>query len=80
MFGSHAWALLSSVWQVLLDKGVEESKILYLCIIAAPEGIHKVCQQHPRLRVITSEIDRAVNQQMIVVPGIGEFGDRFFSE
>lgn len=28
--------------QVLLDKGVQEGKILFLCLIAAPEGIHKV--------------------------------------
>ena len=28
--------------QILLDKGVQESKIIFLCIIAAPEGIHKV--------------------------------------
>lgn len=29
--------------QVLIDHGVEEHKILFLCIMAAPDGIHKVC-------------------------------------
>ncbi|KXZ55679.1 hypothetical protein GPECTOR_2g1229 [Gonium pectorale] len=48
--------------QVLLDKGVEESKILFLCIIAAPPGIHRVCQTYPSVKVITSEIDSGIDE------------------
>eukprot|EP00887_Chlorella_sp_A99_P005349 scaffold1.g5349.t1 len=63
--------------QVLLEKGVEEGKILFLTLIAAPEGIHRICRQFPRLKVITSEIDECM-QDLHVVPGVGEFGDRYF--
>lgn len=65
----------------MLDKGVQEGKILFLSIVAAPEGIHKVCQRYPRVKVVTSEIDRGVREvDSVVVPGIGEFGDRFFCD
>lgn len=37
--------------QVLLGKGVDESKILFLTLVAAPEGIHRVCRQFPRMKV-----------------------------
>lgn len=57
--------------QVLLSKGVEESKILFLTLMAAPEGIHNICRRFPRLKLITSEIETGVDEQMLqVVPGI----------
>ncbi|KAK9854764.1 hypothetical protein WJX84_001359 [Apatococcus fuscideae] len=66
--------------QVLLGKGVEEGKILFLSLIAAPEGIHKICSTYPRVKVITSEIDDGINREYQVVPGVGEFGDRYFCD
>jgi uridine kinase len=66
--------------QVLLEKGVDEGKILFLTLIAAPEGIHKICAQFPRAKVITSEIDERVDETFRVVPGVGEFGDRYFCD
>ena len=55
--------------QVLLSKGVEEGKILFLSLIAAPEGIHKICAAFPRVKVITSEIDEGIGSDYQVVPG-----------
>eukprot|EP01025_Chloroclados_australasicus_P067595 TRINITY_DN9356_c0_g1_i3.p2 TRINITY_DN9356_c0_g1~~TRINITY_DN9356_c0_g1_i3.p2 ORF type:complete len:489 (-),score=30.53 TRINITY_DN9356_c0_g1_i3:237-1703(-) len=66
--------------RVLLDKGVEEDRILFLSLIAAPEGIQKVCKLHPKVIVITSEIDMGIDDNYKVIPGIGEFGDRYFCE
>ena len=55
--------------QVLLEKGVCESKILFLSLIAAPEGIHKICSTFPSVKVITSEIDGGIGEDYQVVPG-----------
>lgn len=44
----------------------------------APEGIHVVCKRFPKLKIVTSEIDAALNEEYRVVPGMGEFGDRYF--
>ena len=66
--------------RVLLDRGVDEGRILFLTLIAAPEGIHRVCGSFPRLKLVTSEIDSGVDPASgAVTPGIGEFGDRYFS-
>ena len=66
--------------KVLLDRGVDEGRILFLTLIAAPEGIHRVCGSYPRLKLVTSEIDSGVDPASgAVTPGIGEFGDRYFS-
>lgn len=60
--------------QVLLSKGVEESKILFLTLLAAPEGIHNICRRFPRLKLITSEIESGVDEQVLqVVPGINTY-------
>eukprot|EP01024_Parvocaulis_polyphysoides_P042756 TRINITY_DN3902_c0_g1_i2.p1 TRINITY_DN3902_c0_g1~~TRINITY_DN3902_c0_g1_i2.p1 ORF type:complete len:477 (-),score=52.82 TRINITY_DN3902_c0_g1_i2:194-1624(-) len=66
--------------QVLIEKGVNEKRILFLCLIAAPDGIHQICSKYPNLQVITSEIDEGIDDHWRVVPGIGEFGDRYFCE
>ena len=65
--------------QVLLAKGVRQDKILFLSLIAAPEGIHKICAAFPQVKVITSEIDEAIDESFQVIPGVGEWGERYYS-
>ena len=54
---------------MLLSKGVEESKILLLTLIAAPEGIHRVCEVFPLVKIVTSEIDEGIGEDYQVYPG-----------
>ncbi|KAL6770595.1 hypothetical protein ACKKBF_B31885 [Auxenochlorella protothecoides x Auxenochlorella symbiontica] len=65
--------------QVLLDKGVDEGRILFLNLVAAPEGVHRICRAFPRLKLVTSEIDEGL-EAFAVIPGVGEFGDRYFCD
>lgn len=76
----HAWLICMYSMQVLLDKGVDEGKILFLSLIAAPEGVHKICGTYPRVKVVTSEIDEGIAPDFQVIPGVGEFGDRYFCD
>jgi uridine kinase len=48
---------------------VQESKILFLCIIAAPEGIRRVFDRFPTLKIVTSEIESHVEDEYTVIPG-----------
>mmetsp|Transcript_27370 Transcript_27370/g.48754 ORF Transcript_27370/g.48754 Transcript_27370/m.48754 type:complete len:475 (-) Transcript_27370:516-1940(-) len=66
--------------QVLLSKGVDESRIFFLNLVSAPEGIQRICENFPGVTLITSEIDEKVNNRFQVVPGVGEFGDRYFCD
>ncbi|KAG6742794.1 hypothetical protein POTOM_053734 [Populus tomentosa] len=63
---------------LLLSKGVVESNIIFLNLIAAPQGIHVVCKKFPKLKIVTSEIDVTLDEDLSVIPGMGEFGDRYF--
>ncbi|CAN6575032.1 unnamed protein product [Malus baccata var. baccata] len=63
---------------LLLSKGVPETNIIFLNLIAAPHGIHAICKKFPKLKLVTSEIDESLNDDLRVIPGMGEFGDRYF--
>ncbi|CAL5185735.1 unnamed protein product [Lathyrus oleraceus] len=64
---------------LLLKKGVLESNIIFLNLIAAPQGINAVCERFPMMKLVTSEIDASLNESSRVIPGLGEFGDRYFA-
>lgn len=59
-----------AVVQVLLENGVQDSKILFLTVTAAPEGIRRVCGAHPRIKVLTSEIDEGMEEYHVVPGGL----------
>jgi len=64
--------------EALLQHGVKEENILFLNLIAAPEGIKVITQAFPRVHIVTTEIDEKLNDVKFIVPGIGDFGDRYF--
>jgi uridine kinase len=63
---------------LLISKGVPEGNIIFLNLISAPQGVHVVCKKFPRIKIVTSEIDNGLNEEFRVIPGMGEFGDRYF--
>lgn len=40
--------------------------------------MHVVCKRFPRIKIVTSEIEFGLNEEFRVIPGMGEFGDRYF--
>ncbi|MDX6719369.1 MAG: uracil phosphoribosyltransferase [Solirubrobacteraceae bacterium] len=64
--------------QVLLDHGVAEERIIFINLLTVPEGIAAVCQRYPQVRIVTAAIDERLNEDAYMIPGIGDFGDRFF--
>ncbi|MEQ9823943.1 MAG: uracil phosphoribosyltransferase [Puniceicoccaceae bacterium] len=54
------------------------SSITLACIVAAPEGIQAINQNHPDVRIVTAEVDRELNDVKYILPGLGDFGDRYF--
>ncbi len=61
---------------VLRDAGARDIRLV--CIVAAPEGLAAVEGAHPGARVFTPAIDRALNAQKFILPGLGDFGDRLY--
>ena len=61
---------------LLKEKGVK--KIKFLCIISAPEGIEAVTKKHPDVKIYTAHIDRELNNNKYICPGLGDAGDRIY--
>ena len=53
-------------------------KLKFLCIIAAPEGIKKMQEEHPDVQIYAATIDEKLNDIGYIVPGLGDAGDRIF--
>ncbi|EFA85146.1 uracil phosphoribosyltransferase [Heterostelium album PN500] len=64
--------------EVLIERGVKEENIIFINLIAAPEGIQFFTSKYPKVTIVTGEIDEKLNEKKYIVPGIGDFGDRYF--
>ncbi len=53
-------------------------KIKFLAIIAAPEGVEKVTEEHPDVEIFVATLDRCLNENGYILPGLGDAGDRIF--
>jgi len=69
--GSAAYAI-----SILKDKGVR--LITLLSLIASPEGIDFLRQEHPDIKIYLAAVDERLNENAYIVPGLGDAGDRLF--
>ena len=53
-------------------------KIKCMCIIAAPEGVKKLTEAHPDVQLYVGVLDRCLNENAYICPGLGDAGDRIF--
>ncbi len=68
----------SSVAAIDLLKEAGAKDIRFLCLLAAPEGIARMQEAHPDVRIVTAAIDSHLNGMGYIVPGLGDAGDRMF--
>ena len=54
------------------------ARILFVCVVAAPEGVARMEREHPDVPIFTAAIDRELNANGYILPGLGDFGDRLF--
>lgn len=52
--------------------------IKFMCIIAAPEGLNRLMEAHPDVQIYIGHLDRCLNEQAYICPGLGDAGDRIF--
>lgn len=52
--------------------------IKFMCIIAAPEGLKRLTEAHPDVQVYVGQLDRCLNEDAYICPGLGDAGDRIF--
>ncbi len=52
--------------------------IKFMCIIAAPEGLERLHKDHPDIQIYVGHLDRELNENAYICPGLGDAGDRIF--
>ena len=60
----------------LKSEGVKD--IIFMCLVAAPEGIAKLLNKHPDVSIYTAKIDQGLTKEGYIYPGLGDCGDRIF--
>jgi uracil phosphoribosyltransferase len=63
---------------ILNQRGIEDHNILFLSLVAAPEGVKVFSEAHPNVRVYTAALDEKLDENAYIVPGLGDAGDRLF--
>jgi uracil phosphoribosyltransferase len=68
----------SAVAAVASLKRAGATRIRFLCLVAAPEGVRRLNDAHPDVVVYCASLDRSLNEQGYIMPGLGDAGDRLF--
>lgn len=68
----------SSIAAIDRVKSAGAKNLKFVCLLAAPEGIEALSTAHPDVPIYTAAIDRQLNENGYIVPGLGDAGDRIF--
>jgi len=60
----------------LKKKGAKE--MVFACLVAAPDGVARLEQNHPEIKIYAAALDRELNEKGYILPGLGDAGDRTF--
>ena len=63
---------------VLVRYGAEPSRIRFMALVAAPEGVKVLMESYPDVNVYVAALDSHLNENAFIVPGLGDAGDRIF--
>lgn len=62
-----------------VKQNIPVKNIVFISLISAPEGINRLSNAYPELKIVTSKIDEKLNEKGYIVPGLGDAGDRIFN-
>lgn len=68
----------SAIDAISIIKKYGATKIRFICIIAAPEGVKAFCEKYPDIPLYIGNLDRELNDKAYICPGLGDCGDRIF--
>ena len=61
------------------ERNVDPAKIIFANMICAPEGLQALANAYPAVKIVTTTVDEGLNEDKFIVPGLGDYGDRFFN-
>ena len=60
------------------ESGVKTENILFLNLVCCPEGLRAMAAAYPEISIITGAVDSHLNEDKYIVPGLGDYGDRYY--
>ena len=66
------------VADLLIERGYERRDIYFTGVLAAPEGMTKLSEAIPRSNIVVAAVDRGLDARNFIVPGLGDYGDRYY--
>ncbi len=69
--GSLSWAI-----DKVKENGAKD--VTAICVVVAPEGVKFIEEHHPDVRIVAASLDRELNPNFYIAPGLGDMGDRLF--
>ena len=64
--------------KTLIKCGAREENIIFVGVISAPDGVANVQKNFPLVQILCAEYDKKLDKKGYIVPGLGDFGDRYF--
>lgn len=61
------------------QKNVPEENIVFISLIASPQGVKKIHENFTKVKIFTSHLDKELNAKGYIVPGLGDAGDKAFN-
>lgn len=68
----------SAAQAISVVKAAGGTEIVFVCIVASPEGVAVVQKEHPEVAIYAGSLDRELNAKKYILPGLGDFGDRLY--
>ena len=65
--------------RTLIDNGVAPERIVFANVISCPEGLDALAKEFPDVKIVTAWVDEGLNDEKFILPGLGDYGDRFFN-
>ncbi|MGL5591538.1 MAG: uracil phosphoribosyltransferase [Mycoplasmoidaceae bacterium] len=62
----------------ILKNDYKPLKIIFICLVASPEGVKKLSEKHPDIDIYGASLDEKLDKNGYIVPGLGDAGDRIF--
>lgn len=62
-----------------VKQGIKEENIVFMSLISAPEGLKKLTSAYSKIRIVTAQLDKHLNEKGYICPGLGDAGDRIFN-
>ena len=66
------------VAEMLVEMGCSRSDIYFMGVLAAPEGMNRLSESIPRENIVVTAVDQGLDDRNFIVPGLGDYGDRYY--